>query len=333
MADEANEFGSGTFGSQFGAEVSGGFKSLIDDCLRAVGVVTTDSKYRSRALTMLTHVQTNALKGRNWKFLNRELYIDLQAPYTSGTVALTQGSDTVREDVALATVPLISWNVTHKGAKFAFEGEEYTSRILDVPDNKTLELASKYPNTSANLKNYKILFDRENLDVKIHKVKSVSINGIGEIKPTGLEKFRRMEAENPTRTGFPEYYTLTHTEEDSGQLRIEFYPAPDKRYSARVEYTETVTRPEDSETCFSVIPPDHIDVLYYGAVTELYVFQNNASMAQIMSTRYQDSWRRFASDQDMVDSVARMQHGRKYFSRRHRYRGYYGLSWFGKVED
>jgi len=335
MTDEANEFGGGQFGGQFSSNIPGNFKALIDDCLRSAGVTTSDTKYRERALAFATYAQLHALKGRHWRFLNRELYIDLTPPYNTGTVALTENSRSVVEQEEVGAAKQIVWNSTMVGSKFCPSPSDIDCyRILKVENSKSLELASVYAGTSAAPTSYKIIKDRYVLDAKIQKVKTISLGSIGAIKPVGLNSFRHMESANPCLTGVPEYYTIVHMEEDSGQSTIEFYPSPDKRYNCRIEYVETITTPEDSETCFSVIPPNHMDVLYFGILAEIYRYQNNPAMLQDARTQYQDAWRRFASDHDLVDPVARIQHGRNYFRRgRNRYSGFYGMKWFGKVED
>lgn len=337
MTDEANEFGLGEFGGQYSSGLSANFKVLIDDCLRAGGILTTDTKYRQRALTFATYVQMKALKGRHWKFLNAELAFDTDAPYETGTVKLVQNSNEVIEEEIPPAIKEIQWNSTHKGSKFCPTGRDVEYyRILEVPDSKILTLDGDYVGDSTTTPaSYKILKDRYVLDVKVDKIGSVMVSGIGEIKPIGLQKFRNMESYNPCLTGFPEYYTVVETEPDSGQITLELYPAPEKKYSVRVEYKQRITTPEDSESCYSAIPPHHMDVLFYGVMAEIYRYQNNTAMAQEMSREYISAWTKFASDQDLVDPLARVQHQRHYFHRyrRNRYRGYFGLDWFGKVED
>jgi hypothetical protein len=77
-----------------------------------------------------------------------------------------------------------------------------------------------------------------------------------------------------------------------------------------------------------------MDVLYEGVRARLYIYQENPAMASEVGRYAAAALNKFASDQEMTDSVARVQHARRYFNRnRHRYPGYYGVKWFGRVED
>lgn len=337
MTDQENAFGSGEFGGQFNAGANSDIASIIDHVLTATGINTTDTDYRSRVLTFCNFVYLKIIKGRHWKFAQKELYIDLKAPYEAGTVTLTEGGYEVPEDVDTANgaVPILSFNSTHEGMLLVPQsGEEATYRVDKVTNSKLLTLQSLFAGDTQTFAAYKILFDRLSLDAKIQVITSLSIGSRGEIKPVGKQEFFNRKQSNPGRVGSPEIFTLVNSEDDSGQWTIEFYPAPDKRYSTLIEYIERPTGLEDSDTCFTMIPPEHMDVLYYGVLAEVYRYQENPAMATLVGNQAAELWRRFASDQNMTDSVARIQHGRRYFNRyRYRYPGYYGLRWFGRVED
>lgn len=335
MTDSTNEFGSGEFGGQFGASLSANVKSLIDDVLRAGGVLITDDTYRKRALVFANQVYRTSLQGKHWNFTHRELQFDMQAPYGAGTVTLTQGDSTVVEDLDTDASPITQWNGSMKGRMFCPTSrvQDYY-RILKINDSKSLEIDNVWPEDTATVQSYQILADTYVIDVKASAIKNVSVNGVGRIKLIGRQSFRTMKMKNPCLTGFPEWGTVTGMEADTGQIKMEFYPAPDKRYAAHLEYTERPVTLEDSESCFPLIPPEHMPVLFYGTLAEIYRFQNNAAMASEYGKMFARALTKMSSDHNMTDPVARIQHRRKYFQRRrHRYPGYYGLNWFGKVDD
>lgn len=333
MTDSENEFGGGSFGGQFSSLTGASVKSLIDAVLTAAGINTDDTEYRARLLTFANYRYLNIMKGRHWKCAHREIFRDMQAPYNSGTVTLTKGSSLVTED---SVVPSLQWNATMLGQAFSKGTGHY--RIGEVVDSKNIRLASSYAEDSAALSGYEILFDRYTLDAKVKTITSISVSGVGEVKPVGRQEFFSRKSESPNRTGSPQIFTLLSTDDQaetqSGQWTVEFFPAPDKRYSMLIEYIARPMGLEDSETCFTMIPPDHLDVLYFFMLADTYINQENPTLADMVGKQAAAAWNRFASDQDMTDSVARVKHQRKYFNRgRSSRRGYFGLRWFGRVED
>lgn len=320
------------FGTLFGSSIRASVQSLITFALTATGVSPEDTAYRERVLTFMNFAYLNRLKGRHWKFTNRDLFIDLKAPYETGTVTLTGGSYLVQEDTA---TPVLQFNATMIGQNFAPAiSTEDLYRVASLDGSKKLNLASHYAGSTATLTAYKILFDRIHLESGVQAVRSLLLSGLGEIKPCGLQEFRNRKSRNPTLQGPPEWYTLVEAEKGTGQWTLELYPSPDKRYSCQIDYTVRPVGLVDEDTCFTLIPSDHLDVLYYAVLADIYRYQENAAMMESANKMATDSWRRFASDQEMTDSVARIQHGRKYFNRnRQRYVGYYGYKWFGRVDD
>jgi hypothetical protein len=149
----------------------------------------------------------------------------------------------------------------------------------------------------------------------------------------GLQRFRERKENNPTLTGIPRWATVVQVEEDSGQIQIEVYPAPDKRYTVTLEYSERPLRLSDAATCFPLIPPEHMAAMYYGILEQIYILQNNGAMAQAAGKHAFQAALKMAADHEVTDPVARIQHGRRYFNRHRNRSRYYGLNWFGKVED
>lgn len=324
-------FGEDEFGDQQGASLNNSVAKIITDCLIAVGINEDDTLYRTRALVALNQIYLSRLKARHWKFTQREAFLDLQAPYSTGDVNITQGS----YDVDVAD-PLdgVQWDATMLGQMFVPDGgnvEHY--RVATVPSLVSLTLSAKFSGETVAASSYQILFDRLVLEPAILAIRSLSVSGIGEIRPIGTQQFRNMKAANPGLTGIPQFYTLVEADAQSGHWTLEIFPSPDKRYTAQVDYSVRPVGLEDEDDCFTLIPPQHIDVLHYGVLAELYRIQENPAMLADCRSEAARAWRTFSSDQEMTDSVARIQSGGRHFRRRqHRYPGYYGLNWFGKVE-
>lgn len=325
-------FGQDEFGDQLGASLNNDVAKIITDALVAAGINSEDAVYRERCLTFLNMAYLNILKGRHWKFMNREVFLDLQAPYESGTIAVTQGSYDVSADPPPSTM---QWNATMIGMMFAPTGSSINHyRIATIPTATTMTISAKFSEESITESSYQILFDRLVLEPQVQAIRSLSISGIGEIRPIGIQEFRTKKAANPTLTGTPKFYTLVNAETQSGVWTIEFYPSPEKRYTAHVEFTVRPVGLEDEDGCYTLIPPHHMDVLHYRLLAEIYRIQENPAMLSDARDEAARAWMKMAGDHELTDSVARIQPGRQYFSRaaQRQYRGYYGLQWFGKVE-
>jgi hypothetical protein len=328
MTDEANQFGSGTFGTQFGGGLSTDVKTLIDDALATTGIGTNDLRYRDTALRLANQTYLSILKGKHWSFLNKELFIDTRAPFETGTIDVTAGSHSVSETSAAQI-----FNVTLLGSLFTVTGRDEYYRVADLPTSSEMTISPQYAGDTATDTTYRLLFDRILLDSKVQDLKSLVITGHREIKAVGLQQFREMKSRNATLTGPPQWFTIVEQNPQDGSMTVELYPAPDKAYSVHIEYTERPLRLEDSETCYMVIPPEHYDVILLALRAKIYQDQNNVQMFQAVQSEAGAALLRMQSDMEVTDSVAMFKHKRNYFNRRQKYRGYYGTKWFGKVDD
>lgn len=331
MTDEANEFGTGEFGGQMGAGNSSDMKTLISDVLKTTGVGTNNTRYRETALAFGNQVYLTILKGRHWKFMNKELFMDVLPPHTPGTVQATPATHSIKAEEGTA---LTAFNSNHKGQMLAVAAQEEYYRVIDVISGTELQIHSRYVGDAVTDATYKIVNDRILLDSKVQDIRSLSVVGHREIKPVGLQQFRTRKETYPTQTGTPDSFTVIGERAQDGSQLVEIYPAPDKRYSIFIEYTERPMRLEDSETCFLVIPPEHMDVMILGMRAKIYQDQNNEAMARVVGAEAAQAWNRMAGDQEITDSRARLQPGRNYFHRNRgsRFKGYYGLKHFGKVD-
>ena len=336
MTDEKNEFGVGEFGGQFGSIAASDVKTIIDDAMRQSGINPTNTAYRSTALSFLNQVYATALKGRHWKFMNRELSLELEAPYNVGKVSLVDGSHDVEEYITDGDPSLIKWNVNHLGAMFYPKGfEEGFYRIAEIVSLNKMIITPGFAGADTTIgTNYEIIRDRVVLDSKVQNVKSVRLVGYREMQPVGLEEFRQMKSINYTLTGVPRFYTLVNTTEQEGALTMEFYPAPDKRYAMHIEYNERILRLEDSETCYTVIPPEHNDVLVLGLRARLLEDQNNLPLSEIVNRDAKSAWNRMASDYEVSDGQPRIQPHRRNIRSRYNSRSkiFYGRKYFGRFD-
>lgn len=333
MVDNSATFGQ-SFGTQFGGGLSNHTKQLIDDCLIATNVSISNTSYREKVLVMMNHAYLHILQGRTWSFMNRELTFELTQPYLAGTVALNQDSSSVIESVDTdnSAVPVISFNDGIIDQIFtSSDGNAY--RILELDSTKGLTLNTDYTGVDVAFATYEILYDRYQMTAHVQDPRSLMIHGFGEIELLGLQQFRNRKQSNPTRKGRPSAATIISYDEKESTLTLEFDPCPDQRYTATLEYSTKPVRLEDSETSFPLIPSDHVPAIFYATLAEVYRLQNNPAMATDAGRKAAMAFNKLASDREMTDPVARIQHKRKYFNRGRQKKGYYGLKWFGRVDD
>lgn len=330
MTDDVNLFGSGEFGGALGGGLSTNVQQLITDALMTTGIGSQDTRYRATALAFANQVYLTILKGRHWKFMNKELFVETKAPFTSGSVNVTAGSHLVE-----AYNGQLLFNTNILGGLFQVTGFEDYYRAFKTEKPTEFEITPGYARDTATDQSYQILFDRIKLDSKIQDLKSMTITSDREIKPLGLQQFRTMKSNRPGLIGTPEWYTIVEQNPQDGSMVVEMYPSPDRLYSVHMEYTERPLRLEDSETCFMVIPSEHYDVILLALRAKIYQDQNNMQAYKDTTSEAASAWLRMVGDQELTDSRARFIHGRNYFHRyrNRRYPGYYGLKWFGKVDD
>jgi len=88
--------------------------------------------------------------------------------------------------------------------------------------------------------------------------------------------------------------------------------------------------------CYFIFPDYHSDVLYYGALADTYRYLENDSGFASAFRDYQASLSRLYGDDQLTDSRVILKPARNYHNRtrsRRGWRGYFGLKWFGKVDD
>jgi len=336
MSDEASRFGTGKFGSQFGTLAASNVKTIIDDALKQTGISTSNVGYRDTALSFLNQVYATALKGRQWKFMNKELSIEMEPPYELGLVSVEEGSHDVIEYVEDGSVPVTKFNATQLGRMFVPKSSrDWQYRIIEVESLSKLKISPGYVDADSTMGlGYEILNDRITLDSKVQQVKSIRPSGHLEMQPKGLGEFRELKSRNYGLKGVPRYYTVVGVDEQAGQLTLEVYPAPDKRYGFHIEYNVRIGRLSDSETCYTVVPPEHNDVLLLGLRAAIYEDQNNIQLADRVNQKATSAWLRMASDYEITDGQPRLQpHSQNYRNRYGRRTSiFYGRKHFGKFD-
>lgn len=349
MANDPS-FGTQPFGTtSFGSERFGDVKQLIDRAMLATGMALDDADGRQLTLALLNMRYNQCLSGKNWKFLQRGMAIDLFAPYDIGTVKLVKNSNKVTENVDPeanpATQPL-SFDARFQGQTFigrgeGGEGSSYEINRIVTP--KQLELTSLYAGEDTEYTSYKILQDHYWLEGKVGKIRSALLGGSYGRNPelilVGRQELRQLQKRQSLKEGIPQYLCTNEYESDgSGRREVIIWPAPDKRYTLEIDYDVRITALKDEEGCYTLLPDEYNSVLYYGLCADLYLNQNNPAMVKAMQEYYVLGMSKMAADYEMTDNKARIMMKRKYYqkprlrSKRHTSVRYAGLEYFGLID-
>jgi hypothetical protein len=343
-------FGSQPFGtSTFGSNRFGDAKAIIDRAMRATGLAIDDLDSRELAIDLLNMRYNHCLSGKNWKFLQRTMAIDLFGPYSTGTIKLTQNSDKVSESIDPTAVPPtqpLTFNQTLVGQTFIAKGEGGESSSYEVDKiitPKQIQLSSKYAGDDANFTSYKILKDHYWLEAKVGKIRSALLGGSYGRNPEliliGRQELRQLQKRQSFQESIPQYLCTNEYEDNgSGRREVIIWPAPDKRYTLEIDYDVRITALEDVEGCYTLLPEEYNSVLFYALCADLYENQNNPSAADRMQAKYMEAFKKMAGDYEMTDNKARIMMKTKYYqkprlrSMRHNSTRYAGLEYFGLID-
>jgi hypothetical protein len=228
------------------------------------------------------------------------------------------------------------FNATMVGQKIVVGTGTAAYEIDQVTSALELSIYNKFAQSSETDSTLKVIYPKYELPTDIQNIRSLVINGQREMVPVGPQELHLMSQANPGQTGTPKYYTVTQVEEDSAQWYLEVYPSPDQAYAVTIDYTVRPTRLADEVDCYFIFPDYHSDVLYYGALADTYRYLENDSGFASAFRDYQASLSRLYGDDQLTDSRVILKPARNYHNRtrsRRGWRGYFGLKWFGKVDD
>lgn len=322
-------FGVGSFGGSFSAAPFYNTSTMIDSILKATAQATSDADARARTLEYINTRYLQILKSRHWAFLERHWFMDLLAPKDDGTVSATLNDQTVTGSGTNFDATMVNQRLVIGTNRAAFE-------IQSITSTTELELYNKFPSTTVTGQDYKVIFPRYELPTDLANIRSIIVNGQNELVPVGPQEMHLMMQSNQGYTGVPKYYTITEMEKDSNQWYLEIYPSPDQAYAVTIDYSLHPQRLEDTTTSYFLFPDYHSDVLYYGTLADTYRYLENDSGFATAFRDYQQSLSRLYGDDQLTDSRVILKPARNYNNRvrgRRRWQGFFGLKWFGKVED
>lgn len=299
----------------------GSTATLIDRLCRASGESTTSTRARQQVLDYLNTRYYMILSGRHWRFLHQELYFDLKAPYSAGTVVATKGSTSV---VGTGT----TWTSDMADQKFRISGDDTVYEIESVGSATTLTLKSPYTDETSSGVSYKILFDTYTRDEEIDSIDNAYLGGIyggsANIRLVGMEHFRQQQKSTSQLEGQPLYLTAyVVTESGDPNWTMEVFPAPEKAYTMLIHYNVSLTALTDETFNYPLIPNKYQHVLFYAVLADMLADQKERAASDSASKKFSVAYTKMCGDYEMTDPRARIRNQRPYLERardRSRYR-------------
>jgi hypothetical protein len=306
-------FGTGGFGSiPFSTSPLFNTKTLIDEILRATNH-KNPSQETSRRLVVLGFLNNRYARvtsSKHWDWLNGSVDFELFEPYQTGTVSLTQGSESVTGVGTAFNVNVIPDNKLVVG--------DYVNLITTVNSATGLTLESAFAGVDQSAASYQIIKSIYRLPGDLEHLKSLSIDRYGKLVPIGIQDMRRKQNADPGLTGVPRYYTELFRRPADGVRTMEIFPAPDERMNAHLDYNIQIIKLQDDVSSYPLIPDRHRVVLYYGALADMYQFMKDPTNFGLAEGAFKETYFQMLNDQQLTDSSLIISTARDYRFRRPR---------------
>ena len=306
-------FGTGVMGSgPLGTQPFFNVSSLIDSVLRATGHTQPNSETTKRAaiLQFINNRYQDVCLGRHWRWLKASYDFGLEAPYTTGTVDLTTGDDTV-------TGTGTTWSAASVSSKMILflGGSQVVYHVSTLTDATHLDIETDFAEDSVTDSDYTIAKNQYVLPPETDHLLSFVVNSQRQLIPLGVNDFRQMQATNPTQLGEPVYYSMIRRDTDDDSVYVEVYPTPDKKYQCHIDYAVRIAYLEDSTECYPIVPDRYRAVLYYGALAEFYGYMRDLPARERAEVDYQRFLNKMMNDTQLSDQAVIFKQGNNYVRR------------------
>jgi hypothetical protein len=293
-------FGSGVFGSSpLGTQPFFNVSALIDAILYATGhsSPSTETTKRRAILQFVNNRYQDICMGTHWRWLKAAYDFNLDAPYDTGTISLTLGSESV---VGVGT----SWTAQNVQPKdvLLLQSIRQVYHVSERTSATALTLETQFA-SDENLSDADYVMGRNQYELPSSTDHLISfiIDSSAKMIPLGVQDFRRLQSVDPTRTGTPQYYSLVRRDTDDDSVYVEVYPTPDRAYQCHIDYTVRIAYLEDETTCYPIIPDRYRSVLYYGALAEFYSFLRDPSGSSLAENQYRAFLAQMRNDTQQTD--------------------------------
>lgn len=294
------------------------FKNIQDIVLEKIDV--DDSATRDYVKSFINMTGRDIWMAHPWPERYEEAEIQTIAPYTTGTVNLNNGSDTVVGNATTFPTTIVVYET--KLAR-SFSDPWYT--IKQRHSAVLIDLESKYAEETVNGSSYVIYWDTYALSNDLDELVDIRLlkpNYDGSMTQV-LEKRMDEAVYIPGHSGVPGVYCLAHGRGGSRHIRV--WPVPDDTYRMRYKYLKAYSdMVNDADE--SVIPESRRDLLICGTLRHAYRLRDQLNEANNEETRFRvmldEHWRR---EKNSAVVSARLQR----FDRRIRPRDPFDISTIG----
>lgn len=296
----AGPFGSGAFGtSVYGSQPFYNAQTLIDNILYATGhsSPSTEATKRAVILSQINNRYAWVSSKSHWSWLYSTVDFNFEEMYDTGTISMTRGSNTVTGvGTTFSAALLPGWKLLPNGVNHAYN-------ITGITNATTLTIESEFSG-SENLSDvtFKIVKPIYELPADVENVQSIVIDGVGEMVPVGTQEMRRIQQNDPQYTDDPRYYTLTARRAADGIRTIEIYPYPEDIAQVHIDYGVNVMSLTDSETSYPLIPDRYRHILYYGGLSEFFLYLGDPNKSALAESYFQRTLSNMENDTQLTDS-------------------------------
>jgi hypothetical protein len=308
----STSFGSGTFGSgPLGTAPFFDMASLITSVLRTTGHSNPTQEVTKRAavLQFCNNTYQEICMGKHWAWMFATYDISIFGPTDTGTISASNNSATI---TGIGT----AFSSNDRKGKLVVQGVNSVYNISSVASTTSLTLETKWANDSVTGSGFKIYNVQYKLPVETDQIRAMVIDEINlKMIPLGTQEFRVKQAQDPTATGAPIYYSLIKRDVDDDAQYVEFYPMPDRDYNIHLDYSVRILGLEDSGDCYPIIPDRYRVVLFYGALAQYYRYTNDATNAQLADRDFLRTFNRLQNDTQLTDSRLQIKPARNYKNR------------------
>ncbi len=308
----STSFGSGAFGtSALGTIPFFNCKQLIDSVLIATGhqnpAVETNKR---QALTMFMNNSYQELcLGREWPWMHASYDFRLQAPYDTGQVTVTQGSDIV-------TGSGTAWNSTYvPGNIFSLQSKGVIYHIASIDSPTQLTLETLYSEESEADAGYHIAKNQYKLPKETDYLTTFTVNSEVKVRPVGVDTLRLIQLRNGPLTNTPQCYSVVRRDTDDDFTYIEVWPNPDKYYNCQIDYKVRILYLSDTADEYPIIPDRYRTVLYYGMLYQFYQYLRKPEEMTGAFNMFRSFLNRMENDFHMTDGMMGIMPARNYLRR------------------
>ncbi len=297
------------------------FSDLYTDLMNRVRVDTSESATKTQAQRYI-NIALNDMHinfGEKFPWAERHATLQVMAPYTTGTIAITKGSSSL---VGTSTL----WNTAHDfGAnnvrttgKMAINGTTDVYSISAVGSDTAITLNERYQDTTETAGTYTYYEDEYDLASDFLRPFDVQyFDANSDIAIIGRREFRRNYPRNKT-TGKIEVATIVDRSFNASTTpvrRIIFFRPPSKYelipynyITSNLAVTDVGVEQTDliNDTDEPIVPLHYRHVIVFGALYHWYRDKKNDTRSQEAKQEYSDLVIRIASDTEIGASKPQM---------------------------